>query len=248
VSWSRFIDAAPAAEHAVQIYHGQADLVSTVAPYLATGLVQGSPVLVIATAEHWRAFEPALPDDAGGLLAVRDAHETLAAISDGGRVCADRFERHVGGLVDELAARFPGRTIRAFGEMVDLLWQRGEREEALALEELWNGLQQTRPVALLCAYCVDVFDVDVQTGGLADVFRLHTHARPVPDTAKLSAALDQALSEVVGPSRAARVYLDVAHAVPRGSVPRAQAVLSWLCAHDRSTAVAVLARTRAHYA
>jgi DcmR-like sensory protein len=248
VSWSRFIDVAPAAEHAVQVYDGQADLVATVAPYLAAGLATGAPLLVVATDDHWRAFAAALPEDPAGLLLVRDAHEMLEAISVGGRVDADAFEQHIGGLVDELAARFPGRTLRAFGEMVDVLWQRGERDDAIALEELWNGLQETRPVALLCAYCVDVFDVDVQTGGLADVFRVHTHARPVSDTAKLSAALDQALSEVVGPSRAARVYLDVAHAVPRSSVPRAQAVLGWLCTNDRSTAVEVLARARAHYA
>ena len=221
---------------------------ATVVPYLAAGLVHGAPVLVIATAEHRQAFEAALPDDPAGLLAMRDADELLDAISDRGRVDAAAFEQHVGGLVDELGARHPGSTIRAFGEMVDLLWQRGDREGALALEELWNGLQRTRSVALLCAYCVDVFDVDVQNGGLSDVFRAHTHARPVRDTAKLSAALDQALSEVVGPSGAARVYLDVAHAVPRGSVPRAQAVLGWLCATDRATAVDVLARVRAHYA
>jgi hypothetical protein len=242
VSWSSFIDSATAAEHAVQVYEGPDDLAATVVPFIAGG----SPVLLIATAEHRRAFVAAAPD--GADVATLDAHETLAAICEDGAVSAAAFERVVGGTVDELVARFPGRTIRAFGEMVDLLWQRGSRKEALVLEELWNELQRSRPVAMLCAYCADVFDVDTQTGGLGEVFGLHTYARPVVDTARLSAALDRALSEVLGPARAARIYLDAADQVPRGRIPRAQAVIGRLCAGDRTTAADVLARTRTYYA
>lgn len=232
----------------MQVYDDPADLVATVAPYLVAGLAQGSPALVIATPEHWLEFAAELPYDAAAQPTVLDAHETLAAITADGHVSPEAFERHVGGVVDELATRHPGRTIRAFGEMVDVLWQQGAHDEALVLEELWNGLQRTRPIALLCAYRLDVFDADVQADGLADVFRLHTHARPVLDAARLSAALDQALSEVLGSERAARVYLDVAGDVPLGSVPRAQAVMGWLSATDRPTAAHVLARARALYA
>jgi DcmR-like sensory protein len=241
LSWSRFIDSASAAEHAVQVYEGSDDLVATVVPYLAGG----SPALVIATPEHARAFLAALPD--GCDVVVLDAEEILDAICEDGSVSPEAFERVVGGAVDELLARAPGSTVRAFGEMVDVLWQRGARDEALALERLWNDLQRSRPVALLCAYCADVFDVDSQSG-LEAVFGLHTHARPVADTARLSAALDQALTDAVGPARAARIYLDVADQVPRGRFPRAQAVIGWLCANDRAKAADVLARARKYYA
>lgn len=244
MSWSRFIDSASAAEHAVQVYDDTADLVGTVAPFLAVG----SPTLVLATAEHWQALADVLPAEASRAATVIDAHEMLDAICGDGSVSTEAFEHHVGGAVDELAARCPGSTIRAFGELVDLLWQRGDRRGAVELEELWNDLQRTRPVALLCAYCADVFDVDAQADGLAEVFRLHTHARPVADTARLSAALDQALSEVLGAAGTARVYLDVARHVPRGSVPRAQAVIGWLCETDRSRAADVLERARRNYA
>jgi hypothetical protein len=241
VSWSSFIDSARAADHAVQVYEETADLVSAVAPYLSAG----SPALVIATPGHGRALLDALPEQAE--VVVRDAEETLAAICEDGSLSAAAFERVVGGAVDELAARCPGRTIRAYGEMVDLLWRRGERQEALALERLWNELQRSRPLALLCAYCADLFDVDTQSG-LAEVFGLHTHVHPVADPTRLSAALDQALADVLGPARAARIYLDVADQVPRGRVPRSQAVIGWLCANDRSSAGEVLARARRYYA
>lgn len=256
MSWSTFIDSAPASEHAVQVYDDPADLVATAAGFFGAGLAEGAPALVLATGEHWDAFAAALRErghdldaaERDGLVTVRDADATLARLLEHGRVSAAAFERHVGGLVDEIAARFPGGTIRAFGELVDLLWHREEREQALVLEDLWNGLQQTRPVALLCAYHLDVFDVGVQCGGLADVFHRHTHARPVTDSARLSAAVDKALSEIVGARAAARIYLGVAEQVPRGSIPRGQAVIGWLCRADEPVSAAVLARAREHYA
>jgi hypothetical protein len=143
-----------------------------------------------------------------------------------------RFESVVGELVDEMSARFPDRTIRAFGEMVDLLWSEGRERAAIALEELWNDLAETRSFALLCGYHLDIFELGVQRHALPEVLRTHSHARTADEPSRLAAAVDQALAEVVGPFRAARIYLDVAEHVPRGSVPRAQAVLNWLSAGD----------------
>src|SRR5206468_91936 len=40
----------------------------------------------------------------------------------------------------------------AFGEMVDLLCERGAVEGALKLERLWNDLQKSHTFSLLCAY------------------------------------------------------------------------------------------------
>ena len=56
-----------------------------------------------------------------GLLTACDADETLAAFLDDGIPSADLFEQAVGGVVDAVARRHPQKTIRAFGEMVDIL-------------------------------------------------------------------------------------------------------------------------------
>jgi hypothetical protein len=55
------------------------------------------------------------------------------------------------------------------------------------------------------------------------------------------------LAEVVGPVRAARIYLHVAEHVPHGSLPRAQAVLSWISTRDAPFAREVLERARMHH-
>jgi hypothetical protein len=210
---------------------------------------------VIATPEHWTSFSAHLEAagwneaslTAEGLLIRADADATLASFMESGSPSRDRFEAVVGGLLDGVAERFPTTTIRAFGEMVDLLARRGELGAAVALEELWNGLAETRDFSLLCGYQLDVFDQAVQTGALPDVCRTHSHVRPVQDPARLSRAVDRALAEVLGPLETAQVYVSVAEDMPRGGVPRSQAVLMWLSAHQPANAGRVLSRARSHY-
>jgi hypothetical protein len=255
-SWSSFIERAPAAEHAVHVYDDVSELARSVAAFLAAGLRAGDPAIVLATAGHWELFARELRQrgcdpvalERKGVLALADAERLLGELMDVELPSAEKFEGVVGGLVDEMSARFPGRTIRAFGEMVDVLWQRGRERAAIALEELWNDLAETRSFALLCGYHLDIFELGVQRKALPEVMRPHSHTRTVEEPSRLAAAVDQALAEVLGPVRAARIYLDVAEHVPQGSLPRAQAVLTWLSARDLPFAHEVLERARMHYA
>lgn len=255
MSWTSFIERAPAAAHAVQVYDDVSELSRSVAAFLAAGFSAGEPAIVIAAEQHRDAFVRELarrgvdPDDLElrGMLRCATAEELLDRFMDGDAPSAQRFEQVVGGLVDEVSARFPGRTIRAFGEMVDVLSRRGQHEAAIALEELWNELAKSRSFALLCGYHLDIFEPEVQREALPEVLGTHSHARTVEQPARLAAAVDHALNEVVGPVRAARIYLDVAEQVPHGSLPRAQAVLGWLSRSGLPQARAILERARMHY-
>jgi hypothetical protein len=255
-SWRSFIERAPAAGHAVHIYDDVSDLARSVAAYLAGGFRVGDPGLLIVTPHRWKVFARELErgewDPAAverlGLLVRANAEEVLDSFMGDELPSAERFEQVVGGLVDEMSERFPGRTIRAFGEMVDVLWQRGQERAAIVLEELWNDLARTRQFALLCGYQLDIFELDVQREALPEVVRMHSHTHTVGEPSWLAAAVDQALAEVIGPFRAARIYLDVAEYVPRGSLPRAQAVLGWLSTMDVPFAREILERARMHYA
>jgi hypothetical protein len=256
MGWATFLDNAPPGEHGVQVYLELPELAASVGRFLDAGFRAGEPALVIVTPGHWQAFDAELERrghdldelQERGLLTRLDAGETLTALMDGAAPSADRFEDVVGGAVDEVARRFPGQTVRAFGEMVDLLFQHGERAAAIALEELWNGLLETRLAALLCGYELDVFDLEAQASALPEIVRTHTHPRPVADPARLAAAVHETLTEIVGPDAAARIYLQVAEAVPRTALPRAQAVLMWLSSHQPATAQRVLQGARDRYA
>ena len=254
-SWTSFIERAPAAEHAVQVYDDLSELARSVAAFLGAGFRSGEPALVIATRAHKEAFTGELAQcgweslqlERAGLLTCVDAGEALEQFMDGESPSAERFGRVVGSLVDEVSARYPGRTIRAFGEMVDVLWRRGSQEAAIALEELWNELAKTRCFALLCGYHLDIFEPHVHREAIPGVVRTHSRMRTVEHPSRLAAAVDQALAEVVGPVRAARIYLDVAEHVPPGSLPRSQALLGWLSEHEPLLAPQVFDRARMHY-
>jgi hypothetical protein len=255
MSWKTFLESAPPTEHAVQIYADLDELAVSVGSFLDAGLRTGEPALVIVTPEHWDAFRAELErrgqnvDDlqAQARLTCCDADETLATFMEGDLPVAERFEEAVGGVLDGVASRFPEKTVRAFGEMVDLLCQRGHQAAAIALEDLWNRLLESRRCALLCAYELDLFDLDAQTSVLPEIVRTHTHPRPVADPARLATAVHEALTDVVGRDAAAWIYLKVAEAVPRTTLPRAQAVLMWLSQHQPGTAQRVLQGARTRY-
>jgi hypothetical protein len=145
-------------EHVVHFYEHDVELVAAVCPYIATGLRGGEAVVLLATASHRRAFETELADRGvdlarprdDGLFVPLDAAATLATFSDGERIDCDAFMTVVGGLMRDLCAS--GRAVRAYGEMVSLLWDRGDVLAAIELERLWNELGRELPFTLLCAY------------------------------------------------------------------------------------------------
>ena len=62
------------------------------------------------------------------------------------------------------------------------------RERASAVDELWNRLLESRNCALLCAYQLDIFELEAQTSVLPEIVRAHTHSRLAADTARLGRA------------------------------------------------------------
>jgi len=251
-SWHAFVDGTDRCAHGVQIYAELDELSESVASYLAAGFALGEPGVVVATKDHFVHFEQALAkagskyDDE--LLVFAEAEETLAGIMDGDAPSPAAFERVVGGLLDQAAERFPGRNIRAFGEMVDILHSRGEPAAAVQLEELWNGLAAHRQFSLLCGYRLNVFDRETQTGSLPEVCRTHSHVLPAADHVRFGLAVDDALEEALGYDQAGKVYV-MANREARGAdgVPVPQQVLMWLSKNMPASADRVLAGARERY-
>lgn len=79
------------------------------------------------------------------------------------------FDRVIGAVIRRAAAG--GRAVRAFGEMVALLWDDGLVTEAVQLEALWEELGAGYPFSLFCAYRADSVTRDL--GAFAEVCRLH---------------------------------------------------------------------------
>ena len=129
--------------HIVQFYENEAFLIEKLAEYLIPGLELGEMGLVIAAPERRQALVRALagagmrPEslEMKGLLVLLDARETLDRFLVEDRLDEARFRKVFDGLVE----RAHGKPIRAFGEMVALLWAEGREEAAVQLEDLWEA-------------------------------------------------------------------------------------------------------------
>jgi PAS domain S-box-containing protein len=183
----REVPAGPDHRHAVQFYEGEAFLARVVANFMAPGLgAAGEPLVVIATGPHREAICAELTRGGHdveaaariGQLILLDAGATLAQLMIDGAPSGAAFRHHVGGLMERLGRAFGGRRIRAYGEMVDLLWRDGNRIAAIALEDLWNELFSSLPFTLLCTYRMGSFYRDGDLEQFQHVCRAHTHVLP----------------------------------------------------------------------
>jgi MEDS: MEthanogen/methylotroph, DcmR Sensory domain/Histidine kinase-like ATPase domain len=166
--------------HAVQFYDHDEELADRVASYLRGVLDGRGAAIIIATAAHRHAIEDRLTSGGIDLAAAAqrgdyvalDAAGTLAAFTIDGRLDREGFERVVGGLV--AAASRDGRPVRAYGEMVTLLWQAGLVSDAVELEQMWNELARRQAFALLCSYPAGSLAGGGHLDTFAEMCRLHT--------------------------------------------------------------------------
>ena len=227
-----------------------APLVRSVGRYLADGLSAGEGAVVIATASHRSAFLDELvalgadpgPAMATGRLVVLDAHETMARFVIDGQPDRERFEATVRPVLTALRTRCPAG-VRAYGEMVGVMWEATQFVAAIRLEEFWNALLQDGGFRLFCAYPIDVCGDGFTPADVDAVMATHTHV--VPTGSELEPALERALHDVLGTSSAALHRLMDCDSRPAwAALPRAEATILWLRDNVPNLTGAILTRTR----
>jgi anti-sigma regulatory factor (Ser/Thr protein kinase) len=117
-----------------------------------------------------------------------------------------QFDAVIGGIVDEACRS--GRTVRAFGEMVAVLWDTDNVTGAIELEALWNELRERHRFALCCAYPVsslvdrdDLVAAGLVCGHHSEVIGSGSYVDAVPSLVPVDGA------------RVARLFVPVPHAV-----------------------------------
>jgi MEDS: MEthanogen/methylotroph, DcmR Sensory domain len=185
-SWAELLSGAEPGEHVVQLYGDDDGLLNrNVGRYLAEGLRREDGIVVIATPEHIHAIAKHLVEEgskgafdaarAAGRLVMLDAECTLARLLLDGRPDAIRFRSVVGGVIGGVRARSATGSVRAFGEMVSLLWDAGRRDDAARLEGLWNGFLAESCCSLFCAYRIDLFHLAGDGAALHPIVASHDH-------------------------------------------------------------------------
>jgi len=153
-------------DHVVQIYENNEIFIHTLQEFVVGGLRTGDCVILIATAEHLQALRDRLQDHeldlpavlASQQLLLLNAEETLAKFMRNGWPDETLFNKVVDGLF--ATARRDSRRVRAFGEMVAVLWAQGRNGATVRLEHLWNKFCEREAFSLFCAYPKSGFTQD----------------------------------------------------------------------------------------
>ena len=253
-AWEPLLRTPEPRDHLIQLYTDEAFLTRAVTQFLGAGLAHDEGALVIAIPEHIEVFTAQLGSSfdvdgarARGQLVTLDAASTLARFMVEGSPDRSAFF----GLMNDVLGRMRSDgygNIRAFGEMVDLLWAKN-LAATIQLEELWNEALGDGRVCLLCAYRIDNFDRDVHRGILHRISSSHSHFIPVDDYDRLDQAVERAYRDVfgsIGDPRGLREMLVSRYASPT-AMPPAQAALHAVRELKDSIADDVLERARRYY-
>ena len=164
--------------HTVEIYRDEEIFLGTLADYMSEGLLGNESCIVVATKDHRTALFKSLEQkgldvvhfETTGQYVALDAATTLSHFMVNDMPSADDFKQVVGSLLPVI----PTRKIRAYGEMVALLWEEGNVAAALKLETLWNDLGKVRNFKLHCAYPHRITEKSAPVS-VREIFNLHAH-------------------------------------------------------------------------
>lgn len=151
-------------------------LVGGASSFIRRAVADGTCV-VFTSRDRWNSFVCALQSNGEGAnqalsdrrLKWYDADPVLKAVFRGGRIDPYQFDLHVGTAMRDAVANSGARPVYAYGDLVDVLWSRGERRAAADLEWYWNDLGAQLPFSLYCAYAVHA-----GAEGLEPIVRSHS--------------------------------------------------------------------------
>ncbi|WP_205513991.1 MEDS domain-containing protein [Longitalea arenae] len=154
-------------EHVVQIYENDESFLDLLTGFVNGGINAGECAVVIATAAHLTALHErltALGYSVGSLISNTqyiplDAEETLSKFMVNDWPDEILFHKVISEVI--LKAKGNNRKVRAFGEMVAILWAKGQVGATVRLEHLWNKFCENEAFCLFCAYPESGFTQDV---------------------------------------------------------------------------------------
>src|ERR1700678_4676775 len=204
--WSPLLAGAAPRDHIVQLYQDQQFLNRAVCRFAAAAITNGEGLILVSTVAHWDAFRPRLEAEGvdlkaaekRGQLTIVDADNFLPTFMRNGMPDSPVFVGLAANVIAQ--ARGDGRypKVRWWGEMVNILWERGDVAASMNLEDLFDQLAHEQDIAIFCSFLMDNFNGDVHSRMIPRLGQNHTHLIPVEDYARLERAVADALRETVG--------------------------------------------------
>ena len=144
-------------DHLIQIYENDKIFLDTLEGFAGAGFLAGDSVVIIATAPHLENLNARLRKQGFNLESLKkrsqyiplEANETLSKFMVNDWPDERLFRNLVTDILKD--ATKDNRKVRAFGEMVAVLWEKGLNGATVQLEHLWCDLHKG-DFTLYCAY------------------------------------------------------------------------------------------------
>lgn len=197
---------APVGRHFAQLHRDREVLTESAVSFLEAGLRHGNSLLIVAPTQRVEQlfdrlstakFHPKSLLDSGQ-LAVMDSTPIIERLVSNGQAEWARFRGVLGPVLARLAPH--GHGTRIYGEIADVLWQAGETDAAIRLEDLWNALAAAYTFSLFCGYGMDTHCENAYAGPLEELGRTHSDILGSQEDELFGAALDRASKELFGVS------------------------------------------------
>lgn len=255
-AWKKLLEKPASGGHLVQLYQADEQALATnVGQYLCEGQKRGDGLLVIADEENAQVFFAELEKQGAdpkslvrdGQLAFLDANETLSRFIVSGQPDWPLFQAAIGAAMRSVRPKTDLAGLRAYGEMVGILWRARHFAAAIRLEQFWNKLLAQSSFNLYCGDAIDVFGQEFQVGALDALLCAHTHLVPATH-GNLESAINRAMDEILGSSAPDLKLLIKANYHPSWAVmPFGEAMALWLRTNLPKQADSILSLARQHY-
>lgn len=195
---------APTGRHFAQFHRDQADLVESIVTFLDAGLRRGNSILIVAAPEQVARlferlaagkFQPTALSDAGQ-LAQLDPNLIIERLQSNGTSEPTILRDAIRPVLSRLQPH--GRGVRVYSELAGTLWQAGETEAAIRVEEFWNTLAESDPVSLFCGFTMDTQSEHSYQRPLEELGRTHSDILGTAEDERFGIALDRASKEMFG--------------------------------------------------
>jgi hypothetical protein len=256
-SIERVFDEAGPCGHLLQFYQADEPLLNrNVGRFLWEGLLNGDGLLVIASAERRASVSGHLQrlgvDIAQVVrenqLLLLDAQATLDRFMIDGRPDRELFRHVAGAALKMVRPRGGNASIRAYGEMVGLLWQAEEHAAAVLLEEYWNEMLHNDRFVLFCGYPIDIFAKSFDRSRIEALLCAHTHCVPAGLDGNLDQAVHRAMKDVLGQNaETVRIQMAAAAAELGAQPSPAEGSILWLRRNLPAEADGILSRAKNYY-
>lgn len=243
--------------HIVQLYTDDDFYCEAIGHFAAEGLLSGESVILVATAPNWVNISARLEGQGfnthelmdRGQLTLLDANDTLPKFMRGSLPDGSIFKPLAAQTIEKARCAGKFKRVRWWGEMVNVLYVEGNGKASHRLEQFFDEVAHENNIAIFCSFLMDQYDPFIYEEAFSNVCRTHSHVIPTRNYEGHKAAVNAAVSEMIGPLQGDLLRSLVSWNAQDNTqlmtgMPPAQAMLLWIKETMPENFPAILAKAK----